>query len=155
MQRGVVSISISLNNFDLKQCGAKPVSLVTGDEIEVQETIIEKNVTMEDPFFGTDKCEKITTEVILKKQQKIKTAKHLHCSFKCVNIPNKGFVRGSYVCKCREGYYYPTSKSFSGFDGVIMEQHYSNGSSSLIDSSYKCIKCSKGCKTCNGMSAIY
>ncbi len=58
------------------------------------------------------------------------------------------------MCKCREGFFYPFSKQFNGFDGIKLEQHYSNRSpfeNDDYDPKYKCKKCPKGCETCNGM----
>lgn len=50
--KGVVSISISLNNFDLKQCG---------ESDEENSNLTEK---YDDPFFNTDKCDRESTIVI-------------------------------------------------------------------------------------------
>lgn len=64
--RGVAAVSISLNNFDLKQCGAKNVH-VSNDETTLNETEaapVTVNPNEQDPFYGTDKCDPITTEVI-------------------------------------------------------------------------------------------
>ncbi|CAF0705407.1 unnamed protein product [Brachionus calyciflorus] len=79
--RGVVSVSISLNNFDLKQCGET-------ENTENDDSIISQNKTQKkynDPFFNTDKCDRQTTT--------------------CVNEAGKGFVLGSYKCICKPGYY--------------------------------------------------
>lgn len=51
--RGVVSVSISLNNFDLKQCG----------ESEISEENWNSTEKSEDPFFNTDKCDRQSTIV--------------------------------------------------------------------------------------------
>ena len=55
--RGVVSISISLNKFDLKQCGESPNAL----NVSNQSFLIERE---RDPFYDTDKCDRVTTDVI-------------------------------------------------------------------------------------------
>ncbi|RNA23662.1 G-coupled receptor -like protein [Brachionus plicatilis] len=73
--RGVVSISISLNNFDLKQCGES-------EDAEEDSNSTEK---YDDPFFNTDKCDRESTI--------------------CINEPGKGFVLGSYKCQCKPGFY--------------------------------------------------
>ena len=44
--RGIVAISISLKNFDLKQCG--------------DDSSLDNNL---DPFYNTDKCDRKTTKV--------------------------------------------------------------------------------------------
>ena len=56
--------------------------------------------------------------------------------FQCLNIEGKGFNLGSYVCKCRAGYYRPKNgtKTKAGFS-------YEE---------YSCLKCSEGCDTCEG-----
>lgn len=67
--RGVVSIAISLNKFDLKQCGKSPIP----DESEPIEEeshyttnhyINATNPSSRDPFYGTDKCDRTTTDVV-------------------------------------------------------------------------------------------
>lgn len=84
--RGVVSISISLNKFDLKQCGENPT-----DEIENEnETIFKRSFLISrsrDPFYNTSKCDRATTV--------------------CQNQEGKGFVLDSYVCECKPGFYAP------------------------------------------------
>ena len=71
--RGVVSIAISLNKFDLKQCGKSP--LVAESEINFENGVENHYTTNHfintttpsspDPFHGTDKCDRITTDVII------------------------------------------------------------------------------------------
>jgi hypothetical protein len=63
--RGVISIAISLNKFDLKQCG-------DGDNLaqEIANSLDNENTTSyfnknRDPFYGTDKCDRATTQVII------------------------------------------------------------------------------------------
>lgn len=63
--RGVISVAISLNKFDLKQCGDAD----NGDE-EMNNKLDKDNSTSfynryRDPFYGTDKCDRATTQVIL------------------------------------------------------------------------------------------
>ena len=66
----MVSISISLNKFDLKQCGESPIINTTENEIvdlEAQNRINSYLFNRDrDPFYGTDKCDRITTDVIKK-----------------------------------------------------------------------------------------
>jgi len=66
--RGVAAVSISLNNFDLKQCGAKDAPLsyneITSNKTEPAPKVV-KSPSEQDPFYGTDKCDPITTEVKL------------------------------------------------------------------------------------------
>ena len=78
--RGVVSIAISLNKFDLKQCGKKlsdirKSPLVAESEINFENGVENHYTTNHfintttpsspDPFHGTDKCDRITTDVII------------------------------------------------------------------------------------------
>lgn len=88
--RGVVAVSISLNNFDLKQCGenledeeeeAEEDSVAensltsfisgskTSDEAESERKKKEKAKqrsrfeSLEDPFYDTDQCDRVSTMV--------------------------------------------------------------------------------------------
>lgn len=74
--RGYISYSVSMNSFDLKQCGV--------DSNTHQDTngLI---VNLDNPFYNTDKCDRKTTE--------------------CVNEEGKGFTLNSYTCQCKPGFY--------------------------------------------------
>lgn len=80
--RGVVSVSISLNNFDLKQCGqdddddeenSASIDAVTAENNETlsaslkasshNTTSAKKADRRQDPFYGTDNCDRVSTQV--------------------------------------------------------------------------------------------
>lgn len=63
--RGVVSISISLNNFDLKQCDNINGTLeMEKNKSTPSDELAEMTRTKGgDPFYGTDKCQDVSTEV--------------------------------------------------------------------------------------------
>ncbi len=51
----MISVAISLNKFDLKQCGEE-------EKKEAEDG--ESSIKQRDPFYGTDKCDRATTNVI-------------------------------------------------------------------------------------------
>ncbi|XP_055338946.1 atrial natriuretic peptide receptor 2-like isoform X2 [Paramacrobiotus metropolitanus] len=85
-----------------------------------------------DVFRGTHHCKGPTTE--------------------CIPRTGFGFRRGTYLCICKPGYYFPNKSSdlqaFSGFD---VENAYSqwttNGSGDYI-SGFQCLPCPKNCPNC-------
>ncbi len=60
VRRGVVAVSISLNNFDLKQCDAKKK---TDDDDSINVTLNKQMAKESDPFLGTHRCDPVTTVV--------------------------------------------------------------------------------------------
>lgn len=73
--RGVVSVSISLNNFDLKQCGDDEENEINDELTSTIDANYEnmglKNRTIKTnrnhgPFYGTDDCDHVSTQVKLK-----------------------------------------------------------------------------------------
>lgn len=47
------------------------------------------------------------------------------CSFQCVPVPGLGFRRGSYMCKCKRGFYFPDMNSPAPyFNGTSIENEY-------------------------------
>lgn len=103
---GATAISISLNNYDIRQCD---------DENDLNNS-----------FKSTAKCDTLTSE--------------------CLNIGNKGLTRGSYLCKCKKGYYYPSISNFTGFQGIQIEDYYLNELNN--NEQFKCIPCTNGCTEC-------
>ncbi|KAK2726152.1 hypothetical protein QYM36_000567 [Artemia franciscana] len=80
-------------------------------------------------FVGTHKCHLETTE--------------------CVSKAHGGWVRGSYVCQCKRGFYYP--KGGNSFNGTLAEMAYLDKArfeSDIYDRIYRCQKCAIGCETC-------
>ena len=71
----------------------------------------------------------------------------------CEPIPNQGFKRGSYVCKCKPGYYFPeTGAAIKSFNGSDIEAEYDKqlrGEPSAYSHKFGCLKCSEGCATCD------
>lgn len=62
IKRGVVSISVSLNKFDLKQCGKEDSINNTNDNLELS-NISQSSQIQNDPFYNTDECNRETTQV--------------------------------------------------------------------------------------------
>jgi hypothetical protein len=67
ISRGVVAISISLNNFDLKQCGVSHEN-ETETEHNSENLFSDSSSRDHDPFYDTDMCDRDTTQVKLNRQ---------------------------------------------------------------------------------------
>ncbi|XP_071820444.1 probable G-protein coupled receptor CG31760 isoform X2 [Apostichopus japonicus] len=84
-----------------------------------------------DPFVGTHRCKNTTT---------------------CLNIPHRGFERGSYRCMCNQGYYFPEfNAEDKAFDGAVIEAEYFKklqGIPNTYDSGFNCAPCAEGCEFC-------
>ncbi|XP_055376152.1 probable G-protein coupled receptor CG31760 isoform X2 [Condylostylus longicornis] len=62
-----------------------------------------------------------------------------------------GWVRGSYQCLCKQGYY--SERHPDGFNGTIMEvayQEYQDNISIYYVDVFKCLQCAPGCEHCLG-----
>ena len=85
----------------------------------------------------------------------------------CVPIRGEGFVRGSYTCNCKPGYYFPdVDATEKHFDGKELESYFddSGGDDDSDDDDdddddgddgrdvttarFRCAACSPGCDTC-------
>ena len=44
--------------------------------------------------------------------------------FQCVPVHNMGFSRGSYICNCSKGYYFPLSHGPQYYNGSQIEEEY-------------------------------
>ena len=70
----------------------------------------------------------------------------------CQAIHNQGFKRGSYICTCKRGFYFPDSQaSVKAFNGTLIElQHdrYLRGDPNSYEEDFECIRCSVGCDEC-------
>lgn len=76
MFRGVVSVSISLNNFDLKQCGDEDENEINPDLTSTSQDANHENMGLKNrtiktnrnhgPFYGTDDCDRVSTQVKFK-----------------------------------------------------------------------------------------
>ncbi|XP_032231411.2 probable G-protein coupled receptor CG31760 [Nematostella vectensis] len=73
-------------------------------------------------------------------------------STKCVPIPNEGFKRGSYVCECKKGFYFPKpSSTRKYFNGSVIEAEYDKmvrWQPNVYNDSFECLRCSEGCSEC-------
>ncbi|XP_022672715.1 probable G-protein coupled receptor CG31760 isoform X2 [Varroa destructor] len=63
----------------------------------------------------------------------------------CEFTPRKGWVRGAYVCRCREGFYPNASIGPQPYRGSIVEDafRFSNNTNG-----FRCLPCAPGCTTC-------
>uniref|UniRef100_T1J8C6 G-protein coupled receptors family 3 profile domain-containing protein n=1 Tax=Strigamia maritima TaxID=126957 RepID=T1J8C6_STRMM len=70
-------------------------------------------------------------------------------SSQCIFSPGKGWIRGSYTCQCRDGFYSTTTNPL--FNGSLVETTYRTArvSYSLL---FVCRKCAIGCYTCTDAS---
>ena len=80
------------------------------------------------------------------------TASFFYSPIQCEAVPNQGFKRGSYVCKCKRGYYFPdalaTEKAFNG--SLIESEHdrMLRGELNAYENNFECRRCSEGCDEC-------
>ncbi|XP_077865993.1 metabotropic glycine receptor-like [Saccoglossus kowalevskii] len=124
--KGTSGIDIDLRDVDINQCP------------ENNETVINSKTTQlmhkerRNVFAGSDKCPRDSTD----------------CKF----IPGLGFRRGSYMCVCKKGYYFPDIGVENRFyNGTEVEQEHDKY---LLDkeNTWKkigCIPCGKGCEECS------
>ena len=70
----------------------------------------------------------------------------------CEAIPNQGFKRGSYVCTCKRGYYFPDiNASQKAFNGTVIEREHDQmlrGEPNDYGANFECRRCSEGCDEC-------
>ena len=70
----------------------------------------------------------------------------------CQAITNQGFKRGSYICTCKRGYYFPASQaSLKAFNGTLIELEHDRklrGEANSYEDGFECIRCSIGCDEC-------
>lgn len=70
----------------------------------------------------------------------------------CQTIAKQGFKRGSYICTCRRGYYFPESRApLKAFNGTLIELEHDRklrGEPNSYEDSFECIRCSIGCDEC-------
>ncbi|XP_034237519.1 probable G-protein coupled receptor 158 [Thrips palmi] len=102
--------------------------------VDIDQCPLPEGSTQLNIFAASDKCKKRTTE--------------------CAPIAGLGFRRGSYLCVCKPGFYFPdTQSSQRAFNGNHIEEEYEK----LImgtESSYKkpgafeCLQCAEGCEVC-------
>lgn len=80
--RGVVSVSISLNNFDMKQCRSDEENEETEDGDNKDATTSSKSNRNRDPFYGTDNCDRVSTQVNINSDSLRRNIERLiFCSF--------------------------------------------------------------------------
>ncbi|CAF4930352.1 unnamed protein product [Pieris macdunnoughi] len=119
--KGIVSLDIDISSLEVNQCEAYEY-----DDNQIYS------------FHGTHKCPNETT----------------YCEYK----PNRetstrysGWARGSYICKCRPGYY--SIHHPEGFNGTLVEVAYQEFEENGVDiwnEPYECLKCQPGCDSCRG-----
>lgn len=72
--------------------------------------------------------------------------------WQCQIIANQGFKRGSYICMCKRGYYFPEPRApFKAFNGTLIELEHDRklrGEPNSYEDSFECVRCSIGCDHC-------
>ncbi|XP_064622928.1 metabotropic glycine receptor-like [Lineus longissimus] len=66
----------------------------------------------------------------------------------CSPLTGLGFRRGAYVCKCKDGFYFPYADPSKAFNGSDIEELLSRNGSNMGLEWFQCKKCSLGCDTC-------
>ena len=78
----------------------------------------------------------------------------------CETVLNQGFKRGSYVCTCKRGFYFPDALApEKAFNGSVIEREHDRmlrGESNAYENNFDCRRCSEGCDECvDGSPCIY
>ncbi|PFX24932.1 putative G-protein coupled receptor CG31760 [Stylophora pistillata] len=124
---GVVSIDVVLSDIDINQCDERESS--GSDEGDGNGLGYASGNLVE--FMGTHLCKKST---------------------ECHAIKNQGLKRGSYICTCKRGFYFPDSQaSVKVFNGTLIELEHDRhlrGDPNSYDEDFECIPCSVGCDEC-------
>ncbi|XP_055351667.1 probable G-protein coupled receptor CG31760 [Paramacrobiotus metropolitanus] len=78
---------------------------------------------------------------------------HCKTTTKCIPRTGFGFRRGTYLCSCRPGYYFPNKtdelQAFVGFDVESAFARWINNGSMDYFSDFDCIPCPEGCAACH------
>ncbi|KAK0170883.1 hypothetical protein PV328_008674 [Microctonus aethiopoides] len=139
-----LSVDIDITGLEINQCDLSASK--SSDDID--ETF---NNQMES-FRGSHKCDKNTTQCEYRSQTNRKYSDIYQSS------AAPGWVKGAYICKCRNGFYSVDATNTiedepPGFDGILVEAAWNemkSNKSNLYHEVFKCIKCAKGCVTCRG-----
>ncbi|XP_041353707.1 probable G-protein coupled receptor CG31760 isoform X2 [Gigantopelta aegis] len=68
---------------------------------------------------------------------------------KCVPVKGQGFKRGTYLCVCEDGYYFPDpTAKVKAYNGTVVEEYSDLKNASDMASRFRCLPCSRGCHTC-------
>ena len=78
----------------------------------------------------------------------------------CETVLNQGFKRGSYVCTCKRGFYFPDALApEKAFNGSVIEREHDRmlrGEPNVYENNFDCRRCSEGCDECvDGSPCIY
>ena len=78
----------------------------------------------------------------------------------CETVLNQGFKRGSYICTCKRGFYFPDALApEKAFNGSVIEREHDRmlrGESNAYENNFDCRRCSEGCNECvDGSPCIY
>ena len=78
----------------------------------------------------------------------------------CETVLNQGFKRGSYICTCKRGFYFPDALAPEKvFNGSVIEREHDRmlrGESNAYENNFDCRRCSEGCDECvDGSPCIY
>ncbi|XP_069107842.1 metabotropic glycine receptor-like [Argopecten irradians] len=124
-------ITYSVPFFRLVQDQPAFGGVVTVD-IDLDSRDVNQCVTDEGLFSYSDKCPPETTQ--------------------CEHQPGHGLALGSYVCVCRDGFYFPnTSTSGQFYSGSLLESVYLeniNNGTNFTGEGFQCVPCLRGCTQC-------
>ncbi|XP_044579400.1 probable G-protein coupled receptor CG31760 isoform X2 [Cotesia glomerata] len=105
-------------------------------------------------FSGSHKCHNDTTQC----EYRGPSSSSSRSAEISVSPIAPGWVKGAYVCRCRDGFYSLDLSSAAGrelaaFDGVLVEAAWREmqmNKSDLYDKMFRCTRCAVGCVTCTG-----
>ncbi|XP_075210452.1 putative G-protein coupled receptor CG31760 [Lycorma delicatula] len=122
--RGFLSLDVDISSLQVNQCDT------LAENNQYAASAFSSQISV---FHGTHKCHNST-----------------QCIFRQASSPTGSWIRGGYVCKCRQGYYSATNHDFNGslVEAAWLEKI--QNLSTVYDDVLKCRRCAPGCITCRG-----
>ncbi|XP_034935933.1 probable G-protein coupled receptor CG31760 isoform X2 [Chelonus insularis] len=143
--RDFLSVDIDISGLEVNQCDT-PASLKPTEEYQ---KLLDNQIAS---FRGSHKCHDDTTQCEYRGPSSHKNAEI------SMSTVAPGWVKGAYVCRCRDGFYSLDTRTTTGeepaaFDGVLVEAVWKESQlnkSNLYNQMFKCTRCAPGCITCKG-----
>ncbi|XP_039301535.1 probable G-protein coupled receptor CG31760 [Nilaparvata lugens] len=124
--KGFLSMDVDVSSLEINQCEKETDSSIN-DHLSSNQIRV---------FHRTHKC---------------------HSSTQCIYRPPSGpvlsgWIRGGYICRCKQGYYSSTHHDFNGSLVEAAWQEKLRNLSTVYEDVLKCRRCAPGCISCTGPS---
>ncbi|KAG8037680.1 hypothetical protein G9C98_005891 [Cotesia typhae] len=168
--RDFLSVDIDISGLVVNQCDQDPSSsadsvptFTSSSSSSASEFVIRQHLDTSgaasprdnqmESFSGSHKCHNDTTQCEYRGPSSSSSS-----SSSSNSSIAPGWVKGAYVCRCRDGFYSldlssAAGKELAAFDGVLVEaawREMQTNKSDLYDKMFKCTRCAVGCMTCTG-----